>query len=166
MTEQEFKSFTETTRKDLISLARRFTIATGGPEEADDIVQEAFLALWELNGNGYPVRDTKALAIKITKNICISRYRKRKIRQVIISDDKQEGNDPADKLVENEDIRKIKDSLYDGLTRTQRELMTLRNDQGLSLDEITAATGRPKSSVKVSLSNARKRLSEQIKKWL
>ena len=35
---------------------------------------------------------------------------------------------------------------------------------GLSLDEIAAATGRPKSSIKVALSTARKSMMEQMKK--
>jgi DNA-directed RNA polymerase specialized sigma24 family protein len=33
-----------------------------------------------------------------------------------------------------------------------------------SLDEIAAATGRPKSSIKVALSTARKSMMEQMKK--
>jgi RNA polymerase sigma-70 factor (ECF subfamily) len=50
------------------------------------------------------------------------------------------------------------------LTDSQRQLLALRNEQGLSLDEIAAATGRPKSSIKVALSTARKSMMEQMKK--
>ena len=50
------------------------------------------------------------------------------------------------------------------LTDSQRQLLALRNEDGLSLDEIAAATGRPKASIKVALSTARKHMQEQMKK--
>ena len=62
------------------------------------------------------------------------------------------------------DIETIRSILQRGLTDSQRKLLVLRNDEGLSLDEIAAATGRPKSSIKVALSTARKHMLEQFKK--
>ena len=82
MTKEEFGHISDGMRRDLIALARRFLRATRGPDEAEDIVQEALLALWELSEKGYPIHSEKALAIKITKNICVSRYRKRRIETV------------------------------------------------------------------------------------
>ena len=60
----------------------------------------------------------------------------------------------------------MKKMLYDRLSGSQREFMTLRNDEGMSLDEIAKATGRPKSSIKVSISNSRKKMMEQLKKLI
>ena len=40
----------------------------------------------------------------------------------------------------------------------------MRSDYALSLDEIAAATGRPKNSIKVSLSTARRQMLEELKK--
>ena len=62
------------------------------------------------------------------------------------------------------DIETIRGILQRGLTDSQRKLLVLRNDEGLSLDEIAAVTGRPKSSIKVALSTARKKMMEQFKK--
>ena len=45
-----------------------------------------------------------------------------------------------------------------------RNLLNLRNEQGLSLDEIAVATGRPKGSIKVALSTARKKMMAQWQK--
>ena len=44
--------------------------------------------------------------------------------------------------------------------------MTLRNDFGMSLDEIAETTGRSKESVKVLISTARKQMLEQLKELL
>ena len=164
MTLQEFEHFSEATRGGLIGLAGRFIRATGGPEEAEDIVQEALLALWNLSEKGYPIRDAKALAVKITKNICVSRYRKRKNEADRLKDDTFPGGFTAEERVEAADNTRVKNILYGQLSGSQREFMTLKNDEGLSLDEIAKATGKPKPSIKVAISNARKKMKEQLKK--
>ena len=164
MTQEEFGHISEAIRKDLVDLARRFLRATGGPEEAEDIVQEAELALWNLSGKGYPIQNAKALAIKITKNICVSRYRKRKLETSPLKDDSFIGGPPADDRVEAADNTRVKKILYSGLSDTQRKFMTMKNDEGLTLDEISEKTGRPKTSIKVAISNARKILRERMKK--
>jgi RNA polymerase sigma-70 factor (ECF subfamily) len=164
MTKEEFGHISDGMRRDLIALARRFLRATGGPEEAEDIVQEALLALWELSEKGYPIRSEKALAIKITKNICISRYRKRRIETVSIQDDSISGGFSAEERTEAADNTRIKKSVYGELNKSEAELMTMKAENGLTLDEIAKETGRPKQSIKVTISNARRKLREQMKK--
>ena len=164
MTREEFGHISNGMRRELIALAARFLRATGGPDEAEDIVQEALLALWELSEKDYPIRNEKALAIKITKNICVSRYRKRKIETILIKDDSFQGGFPAEERTEVADNLKVKRILYDGLTKGQEEIMTLKTERDFTLDEIAKETGRPKTSIKVIISNARKKMREQLKK--
>ena len=164
MTKEEFGHISDGMRRDLIALARRFLRATRGPDEAEDIVQEALLALWELSEKGYPIQSEKALAIKITKNICISRYRKRRIETVSIQDDSISGGFSAEERTEAADNTRIKKSVYGELNKSEAELMTMKAEHGLTLDEIAKETGRPKQSIKVTISNARRKLREQMKK--
>ncbi len=164
MTREEFGNISNGMRRELVALASRFLKATGGPEEAEDIVQEALLTLWELYDKGYPVQNAKALAIKITKNICVSRYRKRKLETCSLKDDSVVGGPPADDRVEAADNTRIKKAVYGELTKSEAELMVLKTEDNLTLDEIAKETGRPKPSIKVTLSNARKKLREQLKK--
>ena len=44
--------------------------------------------------------------------------------------------------------------------------LKMRNEDGLSLDEIAAVTGKPKASVKTTISVARKQMLEQLKRML
>ncbi len=164
MTKEEFGHISDGMRRDLIALARRFLRATRGPDEAEDIVQEALLALWELSEKGYPIHSEKALAIKITKNISISRYRKRRIETVSIQDDSISGGFSAEERTEAADNTRIKKSVYGELNKSEAELMTMKAEHGLTLDEIAKETGRPKQSIKVTISNARRKLREQMKK--
>lgn len=77
-----------------------------------------------------------------------------------------EGGEPATVLTDARDREMIREKLYGTLTETQRKYLELRNELGLSLDEIAEATGRPKASIKTSISTARKQLLEQLKKEL
>ena len=165
MTKQEFGQISARIRGKLVAVARQFGQATGSTsDEAEDVVQEALLTLWELSEKGYPVRDTEALAVRLTKNICVNHYRERKIRFRPLEEGAQAGDGPVNSRIEEEENQRIRKSLYQKLSETQRTFLTMRNDFGLSLDEIAAATGRPKNSIKVSLSTARRQMMEELKK--
>ena len=86
MTEQEFAYLSDRIRGRLTALARRFNRASGCDADAEDIVQDALLTLWQLSKKGYPIRDEEALAVKITKTRCIERYRRQHIRFEPIED--------------------------------------------------------------------------------
>ena len=163
MTELEFANLSERVRGKLAALARRFSRASGLEAEAEDIAQETLISLWQLSQKDYPIRDAEALAVKITKNRCIDRYRKQRIRFEPIADIPVAGDLRATSGVEEKDIETIRAILHRRLTESQRKLLFLRNEYGLSLDEIAAATGRPKASIKVSISTARKAMLDKLK---
>lgn len=147
----------------MLRVAKAFSTALHS-DESEDIVQESLLTLWQLLENGYPARDEEALAIKITKNVCVAHYRKAKIRTVPIDGRDYSGGDSATGQSDLEDLKVIKDKLFQTLSQSQRECMQLKSQFGLSLDEIAEMTGRPKASVKTTISQARKTMLEQLKK--
>ena len=163
MDEQAFISLSEKIRGKLIALARRFNRASGCSCDAEDIVQDALVTLWQLSENGYPVRDAEALAVKLTKTRCVENYRRQHLRFEPIPDQVPAGSDSAASGTERMDMETIQSIVQKDLSDSQRELLQLRNEQGLSLDQIAAVTGRPKSSVKVSLSTARKKMMDKWK---
>ena len=164
MTKQEFTSLSDSLRGKLIDLARRFNRASGCKGDAEDIVQDALVTLWLLSEKQYPIRDAEALAVKITKTCCVERYRRQHMRFEPIENMSIAGGVSAASGTDEMDIATIRGIVQRGLTDSQRKLLTLRNDCGLSLDEIAETTGRPKSSVKVALSTARKKMMDQWKK--
>ena len=76
------------------------------------------------------------------------------------------GGPEATLLTDMEDLRTIKRSIYASLTNTQREYLRMRNDEGMTLEEIAEVTGKPKTSIKSTISAARKQMLELIKKQL
>lgn len=164
MNKEEFDIFARKVRPKLLALIHNYAINTG--VEAEDIVQEALLTLWELTEKDYPIRDAEALAVRITKSTCVAHYRKARPDIQHLMHDNYTGGIEATMLTDYEDLRKIKQLLFRSLTATQRKYLHLRNDEGLSLDEIAQATGKPKTSIKSTISAARKQMLDMIKKQL
>ena len=161
MEKDRFDILSKKVRGKLLALARSFALPSG--VEPDDVVQEAMIALWELTEQGYPMKDAEAMAIRLTKNICVEHYRKAHLELQALTHDNYLGGTEATVLTDREDLKRIQESIYGSLTTTQREYLHLRNDEGLSLDEIATRTGKPKTSIKSTLSKARKQMLELIK---
>jgi RNA polymerase sigma-70 factor (ECF subfamily) len=164
MDRQEFDIISERMRGKLLAVARAFSRFGRVDEgEAEDVVQEALTTLWGLTDSGYPVRDAEALAVKITKTTCVEHYRRRRVRPQPLRGDAYEGGAPATAATDLSDFVEMRRWMYEGLTETERTCLNLRNDEGLSLDEIAAVTGKPKTSVKSTISAARRKMLEKLK---
>lgn len=134
--------------------------------EADDVVQEALIALWELVEQDYPMQKVESLAVRITKNICISHYRKVRPDTQIIVHDNYMGGTEATVLTDREDLKIIRKSVYASLSKSQKEFLYLRNEEGMTLEQIAEITGKPKTSIKSTISAARKKMYNLMKKHL
>ena len=166
MTRQEFDTFTVRVRNKLLALAWRYKASGGMDDEPEDIVQETFLTLWRLISEGYPVRDPEAIAVRIAKNLAAANIRRQKTDTISVMEIDIEGGASATELIDEQDCQTIRQDLYNSLTPTQVHYLELRNELGLSLDDIAKMTGKPKTSIKTTISNARKQLLEQIKKTI
>ena len=164
MEKTDFEILSEKLRPKLLSVARNFAYASG--IEAEDVVQEALIALWDITLQGQEVRNIEAMATRITKNICVSHYRRIHLDTQSLLHDNYIGGAEATSLTDREDLRTIKKSIYASLTNTQREYLRMRNDEGMTLEEIAEVTGKPKTSIKSTISAARKQMLELIKKQL
>ena len=77
-----------------------------------------------------------------------------------------EGGMAASAIVDDEESARMAESIIGSLTQAQQICLKMRNEDGLSLDEIAAVTGKPKASVKTTISVARKQMLEQLKRML
>lgn len=147
-------------------MASRFVKDSGITDAADDIVQESLIMLWSQTENGYEIRNPEALAVTVTMKVCLAHLRGN--RAVIQSIDGVDvaGGPSASALTDEADMNAVRESLLALLTPTQRHYLHLRNEMGLSLDEMEEVTGCPKTSIKTTLSAARRLMMEHIKKDL
>lgn len=165
MTDQEFEIIYSSIRARLVAMVRQFSKAASMTMEEDDIVQEAFIVLWQLSEKGYPVRNPEALLVRITKNICSGLYRRQKNKVHVPLEDSIPSDGSVWARINAEDEDKIRQVLYGTLTKTEREYMTLKTGEDMSLDEIAEVTGKSKPGIKTALSKARKKMMEAFKNY-
>jgi RNA polymerase sigma-70 factor, ECF subfamily len=146
------------------SLAMRFV---WDRQEADDIVQDAFIRVWE-NINEYrPEYKFTSWLYAIVTRLSIDRVRyKSRWRRVAITDEvgaeEQPGYALPDQQIDDRELIALVRQLVEQLPRTQRIVFTLRDLQDLSMDEAVQVTGMSATSVKANLCHARKRIRQLI----
>lgn len=166
MNRQEFEQLSGRIRSRLVLMASRFVKDSGIIDDADDIVQESLLVLWRQTENGYDMQNPEALAVAITKKMCLAHLRGYNPVVQSIYGVEVAGGSSASALTDEADIDIVKESLLALLTPTQRQYLHLRNDMGLSLDEIAEVTRCPKTSIKTTISAARRLILEHLRKDL
>jgi RNA polymerase sigma-70 factor (ECF subfamily) len=136
------------------------------PADAEDVVQEACLRALRFF-DGFRGGDSRAWLLKIVRNTCYSWVKKN--RPAELSDEFDEtvhsGERPREdaeaKLVSGAESERVRTALGT-LPVVFREVLVLREIEGLSYKEISDVTGVPMGTVMSSLSRARQRLREQL----
>lgn len=131
MNRQEFEQLSGRIRSRLVLMASRFVKDSGIIDDADDIVQESLLVLWRQTENGYDMQNPEALAVAITKKMCLAHLRGYNPVVQSIYGVEVAGGSSASALTDEADIDIVKESLLALLTPTQRQYLHLRNDMGL-----------------------------------
>ena len=144
-------------RPKALATALRFFRSSHLDGDPEDVVQEVLLRLWQARRAGAIIRNAEAWVVAITKNSCISLWRKKSpVRSGFSPEWLSDGSD-ASMLIEQSEAEKMADKALERLPAGTRRLLQLRAT-GLSLDEIAAITGRTKGGVKSSISAARQEL--------
>jgi RNA polymerase sigma factor (sigma-70 family) len=131
-------------------------------EEAEDILQDAMVKLWNNRENWSEYRNIEAYAITVTKNICLDKLKSKKVKGDFDVQQMQLDsgvNTPYQKLELSDSANAMK-TVFLGLPEQQRLLITLRDVEGYSYDEIAEQTGMDINNIRVGISRARKRAKE------
>ena len=167
MTPSEFEHIASRLRPLMLRVALDFF---GAADEAEDVTQEAQLALWRYCERIDHARNVEGLAVRVTKNCCVSWHRRR-APFVTVPDGSPSGTasalspSPHD-LLEAKDAQALLTETLARLKPRERQLFEMRHLEGLTLDKIAAQTGILKPSVKSMISSARKKLLTELKQRL
>ncbi|MBQ8888664.1 MAG: sigma-70 family RNA polymerase sigma factor [Bacteroidaceae bacterium] len=154
-------------RPALLRLAVRYTENT---DEAEDVVQDVLLKLWFLRDRLDEYRSIDALAVVITKHLCLNRRRGIQIEQrtldegmYIIGEDS-----PERKLIKEERMEELLE-LIATLPNLQQAILRMKHIEGFEVEEIARLTGSTPIAIRTNLSRARKKVREQFlmrnKEW-
>jgi len=138
---------------------------TGDGQEGEDLVQEAYLRAWKAF-NGFHGGDARPWLLKIVRNTCYTwLQRNRSARWMTFNEEMHstlnEASNPETILVRRVDGELVQDALQ-GLPPHLREVMVLRELEGLSYQEIATVSRVPVGTVMSRLSRARRRLQQAL----
>lgn len=148
-------------RPKVLAITERFFRVSRISGEPEDIVQDVLLRLWISLRDGLDIRNAEAWAVRCTKNACISALRKARSRTTCPIFDTLPDNAGASARLDNAEAEARVDRLLETIPDATRKLLELRA-AGMSLDEISAASGRPKGSVKSSISATRRQMMKKL----
>jgi RNA polymerase sigma-70 factor (ECF subfamily) len=152
MTDADFRDAYRGNKDVLYRFARRMT---GSAAAAEDIVQDAFLALWR-NPSGYDAsRGTlRSYLIGVARNLALQRLRRDRPHEEL--DENASVAGPID--VAGLERAAIVARAIAALPPLQREALILAEYEELSLEDIGCATGAEIAAVKSRLHRARENL--------
>lgn len=162
-----FEGLVKAYEKNVYNLALRMT---GDPEDASDMSQEAFIKAYHSLDSFRGDSKFSVWLYRIVSNLCLDFLRSRKRRPTIsLSTENEEGEEVAfdiadeslspETLLEQKLTREAVHRGLDSLPPEQRQILLLREIQGLSYEEIAETLKLESGTVKSRIFRARKRLS-------
>ncbi len=135
-------------------------------EEAEDIVQDTLLKLWERRDELEKVENLESFALTAARNLAIDRKEKRENLTISFDDETHdrpdEGQGSSDSQLVKKETRGFIDSIINALPEKQRTILQLRDIEGNTYKEIATALSISESDVKVTLFRARNEIKEKI----
>lgn len=134
--------------------------------DAEDVVQEAYLRAFKFFG-GYQGGDARAWVLKIVRNTCYSFFEKNRPAELAEEFDEkvhtaEAGHADAETvMLQSADSRMVREAL-DELPVNFREVIVLRELEGMSYKEIAELTSVPMGTVMSGLARARAQLRERL----
>ena len=136
------------------------------PEDAEDILQEAYAKLWSKRDSLEAVQQPEAFAVTIVRNLCLdflrsprTNSRSEPLETVILHCE-----DSPERQVETRDQLRQVVRLIQELPPNQRQVIRLRGMEDCSVEEIAEITGFSPANVRTLLSRARKYIKGKLKK--
>lgn len=130
--------------------------------EAEDVLQEVFIKLWQ-HRESLPLSKVKPWILRVTRNHCLDRLRKRRPESEIEEHHMSHEEGPEQQL-QRADTGKLLQASIANLEEPYRSLVILRDLQQHSYQEIATVTELSLPQVKTYLHRARKQLREQLTK--
>ncbi len=151
-------------RNDILPLKDKlFRLAlciTRNREEAEDIVQDTMLRVWNRREEWNVWETVEGFCLTICRNLAIDRSQKMDARHVELTPEVTELPDMAapDKLMERDERLGLLQRLIAELPEKQRTILQLRDVEGKSYKEIAEILQLTEEVVKVNLFRARQRI--------
>jgi len=129
--------------------------------DAEDIIQEAYIKLWNKRDELSGIGNYGSYCAVLVKNLCLDFLRSDKRYRSELTDDiaLEEDSQPDDGMELRNDLEQV-EYLIGLLPEQQKKVLILRHYDGYSMEEIEEITGLNGTNIRVLLSRGRKKLRE------
>lgn len=134
--------------------------------EAEDIVQDVYVKLWNIREKLTGIDNPRAYATTMIRNLCLDKLRspaKRTAQTDATEALKSEWVDTAGQMDQKDELKMVI-RLVERLPEKQREIFRLRHFSEFTLKEIEQITGLNPVNIRVHLTRAQKNLRQQYEK--
>lgn len=147
----------------LFRLALRITL---NHAEAEDVVQETMIKVWNRREQWPEIASMEAFCVTICRNLALDKQKQMANQSQSLDNSQHEAPDtshaanPEQQAVANDRVRLVK-TLMNRLPEKQRTCMQLRDIEGKAYKEIAAMMGITEQQVKVNIFRARQTIRQQ-----
>lgn len=149
----------------LYRLALRITLSH---EEAEDIVQDTLIKVWDKRESWNEIESIEAFSITICRNLALDRIKKHDNLNDSLEERQTESPDtsstPFEDTLQQDRIELVR-NLVNALPEKQRSCMQLRDFEGKPYKEIANILGISEEQVKVNIFRARQTVKERFQKF-
>lgn len=150
-------------KNELYRLALRITLHR---EEAEDVVQETLIKVWNRRESWQNIESIEAYALTVCRNMAIDRLRKKDNQHDTLDENIAQSHtdnalSPYEKMQQRDRIRIVRD-IIDALPEKQKSCMQLRDIEGKSYKEIAQTLGISEEQVKINIYRARQTVKSKI----
>lgn len=147
----------------LYRLALRITLSH---EEAEDIVQDTLVRVWNRRDDWHNIDSIEAFSLTVCRNLSLDRIKKAGHGSRPIGEQEaaaaDTGSDPYERMIQKDRVAVVR-RIVDGLPEKQKSCMQLRDFEGKSYKEIAAVLGISEEQVKISIFRARQTVKQKYK---
>lgn len=151
-------------KNQLFRLALRITLDRA---EAEDIVQDTLLKVWEKHGEWEKIDSIEAYSLAICRRLSIDKTRRAGRRNISLSADNPPPEplshqpDPHEETVRSDKVNIVR-CIIDSLPEAQRSCIQLRDIEGKTYKDIADILSMTEEKVKVNIFRGRQKIKEQF----
>lgn len=149
-------------KNELYRLALRITL---NPAEAEDVVQETMIRVWNRREQWDEIESIEAFCLAICRNMALDRQKSAANQTDTLDNghdapDHSYASNPEEQTVQKDRVALVR-RLMDQLPEKQRACMQLRDIEGKSYKEIAEVLGITEQQVKVNIFRARQTIKQK-----
>ena len=154
-------------KNDLYRMALRITMNAA---EAEDVVQETMMKVWNSRDQWEQIESIEAFCLTICRNLSLDKVRRmdnqtQSLDAAYDPKDLDVSSNPEEQAIQSDRIRLVR-QMISQLPEKQRSCMQLRDMEGKSYKDIATILDITEEQVKVNIFRARQTIREKFKKFL